>query len=357
MTDLPNMEPAELARPGESAKRAEEANLRYVSDEKPGFSRQKVGKEFRYYDLEGNFIKDRKTLDRIDGLAIPPAWEDIWICSKANGHIQATGRDEKGRKQYRYHEKWNEISNEQKFHKMLSFSEILPHLRDEVDKDMGLAGLTQEKILATIVWLLENTYIRVGNEEYARANNHFGLTTLRNKHVEVVGGTVTFEFTGKSGKKHLVVITDPLVVKTLRKLEDLPGYELFQYVDENGERHPIDSQDVNDYLKQIAGDNVSAKDFRTWGGTVLSAVTLKQLGEFKNKKEALKNINQAVKTVATHLRNTPKISKAYYIHPVVPDTYQKKELIPFFIQVSDKKPARNLTKNEFGVSELLRAFS
>jgi DNA topoisomerase-1 len=357
MTDLPGMEPEELARLAESAKRAEEANLRYVSDDKPGFSRQKVGKEFRYYDLEGKLIKDPKILERIDKLAIPPAWEDVWICSKASGHIQATGRDEKGRKQYRYHEKWNEISNEQKFHKMLSFSEILPGLRDRVDKDMNLSGLTQEKILATLVWLLENTYIRVGNEEYARENNHFGLTTLRNKHVEVGGGKVTFEFTGKSGKKHLVVISDPLVVKTLRKLEELPGYELFQYIDENGGRHSIDSQDVNDYLKQIAGDNVSAKDFRTWGGTVLSALTLNKMGEFKNKKQALSNINQAVKTVAAHLRNTPKICRTYYIHPVVPDTYQKKELVPFFLNVGNKKPIRNLTKDEFGVAELLRTFS
>jgi DNA topoisomerase I len=348
MADLMTMEPEELA---------EEANLRYVSDDRPGFSRQKVGKQFKYYDLEGNAVKDPKVLDRIEKLAIPPAWDDVWISPRPNGHIQATGRDEKGRKQYRYHEKWNEISNEQKFHKMVFFSEILPDLRNRVDRDMAVTTLTQEKILATIVWLLENTYIRIGNEEYARENQHFGLTTLRNKHVEFAGGTATFEFTGKSGKPHQVTITDPLVVKTIRKLEELPGYELFQYIDENGQRQVVDSQDVNDYLRQIAGEQISAKDFRTWGGTVLSAVTLKDFGEFKNKKEAVKNINQAVKTVATHLRNTPKVCKTYYIHPIVPDTYQKKELVPFFIKMEGKRPVRNLTLEETSVAELLRTYT
>jgi DNA topoisomerase I len=348
MADLIGLEPEELAG---------EADLKYVSDDKPGFSRQKVNGEFKYYDLEGQWIRDKKTLERIENLVIPPAWEDVWISPYANGHIQATGRDEKGRKQYRYHGKWNEISNEKKFSRMVLFSEILPKLRYRIDKDMEKRALTQEKILATIVWLLENTYIRVGNEEYAKQNQHFGLTTLRNKHVEINGTTVTFEFTGKSGKRHFVTISDPLVVKTLRKLEELPGYELFQYIDENGERHEVDSQDVNDYLKQIAGDSISAKDFRTWGGTVLSAATLKQFGEFKNKKEALKNINKAIKTVALHLRNTPKVCRTYYIHPVVPVTYQQNVLIPFFLKMESKKPIRNLTRDESGVAELLRAYA
>lgn len=339
---------------------AKESGLRYVSDKSKGISRVKKGKSFAYLDTDGARIKNPDTIHRINKLRIPPAWKNVWICKSPNGHIQATGLDERGRKQYIYHADWISMCQQNKFEKMLDFSEVLPRIRERISQDMNLPGFSEKRILATIVWLLEHTYIRIGNPEYAKENKSFGLTTLRNQHVDVSGNTVTFEFKGKSGVYHSVDISHPRVAKTIRKLEELPGYELFQYIDENKKRRPVDSSEVNDYLKEIAKDDISAKDFRTWGGTVLSAVTLKDLGIFENKTQLKKNVTAAVKTVCKHLGNTPTVCRSYYIHPTVLTTYEKEILIPHFEKVqkkqADQKP-RRLSIDEFSVRELLAQYS
>jgi len=343
----------------EIQKDVEKANLRYVSDDSPGITRKGVGTSFYYVDRYGKRINDTSTLERIEKLAIPPAWESVWIAPFANGHIQATGRDEKGRKQYIYHEEWNRIMQENKFNKLLFFSEVLPTLRREIYEGMQERGLTQRRVLATIVWLLEKTYIRIGNQEYAKENDSYGLTTLRMKHVDVSGDTVKFEFRGKSGKEHEVEIEHPRVAKTIRKLEELPGYELFQYVDSDGNRRLIQSDDVNEYLKKITGEDITAKDFRTWGGTVYAGDALYELGPFETKTQEKKNIASAVKKVSQHLRNTTTVCRCYYIHPTVIETYEKKILIPHFDETKkkiDKKPQR-LSFDEFAVTTLLQQYA
>lgn len=335
---------------------AREVRLRYVSDSKPGFFRQKNRKTFTYYDEDGKRITDRATLSRIEELKIPPAWSDVWICPFPNGHLQATGRDEKRKKQYVYHTKWSEIASQTKFDKMLGFSDVLPKIREKVSRDMDASYLTQEKILATIVWLLDKTYIRVGNEEYARDNSHYGLTTLRSKHVDVKGSTINLVFTGKSGKDHEISISNPKVSKTIKKLEELPGYELFKYLDENGEKHPVDSQDVNEYIKEVARDSVTAKEFRTWGGTVLAGVTLKDIGDYSDKKGLKRNITDAVCNVAKSLGNTPKVCRGYYVHPVVIKSYEDRVLIPHFSRYSKSK-IHGLDRDEYATTTLLRKHS
>lgn len=339
---------------------AKESGLRYISDRSKGISRVKRGNSFSYLDTDGTSLKNPDTLNRIKKLRIPPAWKDVWICKSPNGHIQATGIDERGRKQYVYHADWISMCQQNKFEKMLDFSESLPRIRERIYQDMNLPGLSEKRVLATIVWLLEHTYIRIGNTEYAKENKSFGLTTLRNQHVDVAGDTVTFEFKGKSGVFHSVDISHPRVAKTIRKLEELPGYELFQYIDENKKRRVVDSSEVNNYLKEIGKGDISAKDFRTWGGTVLSAVTLKDLGEFETKTQLKKNLTTAVKTVCNHLRNTPSVCRSYYIHPTVLTTYENKILVPHFEKVQTKqanqKP-RRLSLDEFSVRELLAQYS
>lgn len=304
-------------------------HLRYISDATPGFTRIKKGKGFSYLDRDFKPISDQQTRERINKLRIPPAWTDVWISPIENGHLQATGRDEKGRKQYIYHEEWNTIRQENKFHKMIFMGNILPALRKTIEEHMHEKRLTPNKVLATVVWLLENTYIRVGNKEYVRENNSFGLTTLRSKHTDILGNTVHFSFTGKSGIEHEVDITHPRIARIIRQLENLPGYELFKYV-ENGQKHVVTSEDVNDYLKHLTGEEITAKDFRTWGGTVLAGSKLYEAGNFTSKREAQKKVTQAVKEVACHLRNTPTVSRSYYIHPYIPESYRQKILIPHF---------------------------
>ncbi len=331
---------------------AKEANLRYVSDSQPGFFRQKNKDSFIYYDQKGNRIVDPKITQRIEELKIPPAWDDVWICPITFGHLQATGRDEKRKKQYIYHTKWTEIASQNKFDKMLYFSQALPGIRERVARDMDVTGFKQERILATVVWLLDNTYIRIGNEEYAKDNSHYGLTTLRSKHIEIQGQTVTLEFTGKSGKDHQISVSHPKVIKTIKKLEELPGYELFKYLDDKGEKHTIDSQDVNDYIKEIVKDNITAKEFRTWGGTVLAATVLKKIGDYKNKKELKHNLTTAVCSVAKSLGNTPKVCRAYYIHPVIVKSYKKRTLVPHFESYARSK-IKGLNRDEYAVTTLL----
>ena len=300
---------------------AEEAGLRYVSDSTPGYTRKSKGDDFEFFDTEGKAIRDEQRVLRIKRIGIPPAWRKVWICPSPNGHIQATGCDARKRKQYRYHERWRETRDENKYERMALFGQALPKIRKRVEADLKLPGLQRKKVLATIVQLLERTLIRVGNEEYARENKSFGLTTMQDRHVDVKGSNTRFRFRGKSGKMHEVDISDRRIAKTIAKLQDLPGQELFQFVDDEGEVRNITSQDVNEYLKEITGQEFTAKDFRTWAGTVLAAMALNAVGAFETKKQAKANIKNAITAVAKLLGNTPAICRKCYVHPAVLETY------------------------------------
>jgi DNA topoisomerase-1 len=300
---------------------AKAAGLRYVHDSKPGIRRERHGDAFRYVDAHGKLIDDEDVRKRIKALAIPPAWTDVWICPQANGHLQATGRDAKGRKQYRYHPKWRNVRDEVKYERMIKFGKALPAIRQEVDRALKLPGLPREKVLATIVYLLEATLMRVGNEEYARTNNSFGLTTLRRRHVHIEGSDVEFRFRGKSGVFHTVKVHDRRLARIISRTRDLPGQELFHYVDDNGETHHVESADVNDYLRTITGEDYTAKDFRTWAGTVLAALALQEFEQFDSATQARKNIVHAIESVAQRLGNTPSICRKCYVHPAVIDSY------------------------------------
>jgi DNA topoisomerase-1 len=300
---------------------AAEAGLRYVSDTGPGIRRKRSGSGFLFVGPDGRRITDEKTLERIRKLAIPPAYTDVWICPSPSGHLQATGRDARGRKQYRYHPKWRQVRDETKFGRMVAFSEVLPKIRARVDADLGRPGLPREKVLATVVRLLECTNIRVGNDEYARTNGSYGLTTLRDKHVEVSGGNLRFSFRGKSGKTHEVELSDRRLARIVRRCRDVPGEELFQYLDDDGKRQTIDSGDVNEYLREISGQEFTAKDFRTWAGTMLAVEELRALGPMQTEREAKAAVVQAIDRVAKQLNNTRAVCRKYYIHPTVFETY------------------------------------
>jgi DNA topoisomerase I len=307
----------------ESIEAAEDAGLRYVSDDQPGFSRKRKGGEFEYFDTKGKPIRDEQRLLRIKRLAIPPAWSDVWICPSPNGHVQATGRDARRRKQYRYHERWREIRDENKYDRLINFGKALPKIRRRLKKDLALSGLPREKVLATIVQLLERSFIRVGNEEYARENKSFGLTTMQDRHVDVKGSKLRFRFRGKSGRQHEVDVTDRRIARIVSRLQDLPGQSLFQYLDDEENVCDITSQDVNEYLREITGEDFTAKDFRTWAGTVLAAIALSAAGEFETKKQAKANIKHAISAVAEVLGNTPAICRKCYVHPIILETYLK----------------------------------
>ncbi len=315
----PQKHPVEVVLdPVESAKAA---GLRYVSDTKPGIQRKPCRGGFRYVDSSGRPVRDPETLKRIKSLVIPPAWTRVWICPTPNGHLQATGRDARGRKQSRYHPLWRATRDETKYERMILFGDALPRIRERVEHDLALPGLPRAKVLAAIVRLLETTSIRVGNEEYARENKSYGLTTMRNRHVVVAGATITFDFTGKSGVHHTIDVQNRKLAKIVQRCLDLPGYELFQYLDEDDQRHTIDSADVNDYLHEITGQHFTAKDFRTWAGTVLAAEMLRQFQPFESLTQARKNVVEAIKTVAKRLGNTPSVCRKCYIHPAVLDHY------------------------------------
>src|SRR5215469_5705104 len=333
---------------------AEEAGLQYVSDQRPGYTRKAKGKHFDYFDTEGKPVHDEQRLLRINRLAIPPAWTDVWICSSANGHIQATGRDARRRKQYRYHERWREVRDENKFDRLAQFAKSLPSIRRRVAQDLKLPGLPRQKVLATIVRLLERTFIRIGNEEYARENKSFGLTTLKNRHVKVKGAQALFRFRGKGGRQHQVDVNDRRVAKVIAKCQDLPGQDLFQYLEENGEAREVTSQDVNEYLRQIAGEDFTAKDFRTWGGTVLAAIALSKQEEFQSKKEAKSNIKTAICAVAELLGNTPAVCRKCYVHPVIVEAYMNRTRIAGLNGTKTLKPL-NLRRAERAVLKFLRA--
>jgi len=303
------------------AEAAEAIGLRYVSDDEPGIRRERVGAGFQYRDARGELIASPRLLARIEALRIPPAWEEVWICRRANGHVQATGRDARGRKQYRYHPDWSATRNETKYGRMAEFGAALPNLRERIDGDLSRRGLPREKVVATVLRLMEMTFIRVGNVEYVRANRSYGLTTLRDKHVRVEGGTIHFQFIGKSGQKHAIDVRDRKLARIVRQCRDLPGYELFQYIDEAGERQKVSSGDVNDYLRTATGVEFSAKDFRTWGGSVMAAAALAPLEPAASDAEMRRNVVAVVKDVAAALGNRPATCRKYYIHPVVLDAY------------------------------------
>ncbi len=307
-----------VADPVDSAK---QAGLRYVNDAKPGIKRLGSAPTFRYVGFDGKPVRDKETLHRIRSLVIPPAWVDVWICPVENGHLQATGRDARGRKQSRYHPRWREVRDETKYTRMIAFGSVLPVLRERIEHDLLLPGLPREKVLAALVRLMETTFIRVGNTEYARTNHSYGLTTMRNKHAEVKGATVTFDFAGKSGVHHTIDVENRRLAKIVKSCQDLPGYDLFQYVDQAGERHTIDSSDVNEYLHEITGQHFTAKDFRTWAGSVLTAMMLREFAPYGSPSEAKKNVVEAIKSVAARLGNTPSVCRKCYVHPAVLDAY------------------------------------
>jgi DNA topoisomerase I len=306
---------------------AEEAGLTYVSDEQPGLTRERKGDGFRYLKPSGDPVTEEAVLDRLRRLAIPPAWTDVWICIKANGHLQATGRDARGRKQYRYHPQFRELRESTKYEHMLEFARALPAIRTKIAEHMALRGLPREKVLATVVHLLENTLIRVGNDDYARENKSYGLTTLRNPHVNVAGSQLRFRFKGKSGKSWQLQLKDRRVAKIVKACQDLPGQKLFEYLDDDGEPREVTSADVNEYLKEITGREITAKDFRTWAGTVLAALALKEFETFDSQASAKKNLRAAIESVASRLGNTPTICRKCYIHPEILSSYTEGALL------------------------------
>lgn len=334
---------------------AKVAGLVHVSDDMPGISRRRSGTGFSYRDATGAVIRDQRVLARIRALAIPPAWRDVWICANPRGHLQATGRDARGRKQYRYHPRFRAFRDSAKFEHMLDFAASLPRIRARVDADMGRRGLPAEKVLATIVHLLETTMIRVGNDSYARENKSHGLTTLRNRHARTEGSTVRFRFKGKGGKEWDLGLRDRRVATIIRKVQDLPGQQLFQYLDEDGNRCRVTSTEVNDYLREISGRAVTAKDFRTWTGTVLAAMALAASEAFDSEAAAKRNVRDAIATVAATLGNTPATCRKCYVHPAIIDAYLADELkIVLRREIDETLGDTDLRDEERQVLRLLR---
>jgi DNA topoisomerase I len=337
----------------DSAAAAHLAGLRYTTDEQPGIRRQRKGRGFSYVDRDGHAVRDKSELRRIQRLAIPPAWTDVWISPNPLGHIQATGRDARGRKQYRYHERWREVRDEAKYGRLSDFAKALPRIRERIDADLALPGIPRERVLATAIRILEETFMRVGNVEYARANGSFGLTTLRSKHVDVEGSRIVFRFRGKSGKDHEVDVRDRRLARVVARLEQLPGQELFQYLDDNGELRTIGSEDVNAYLREIANEDLSAKDFRTWAGTVLAARALAELGPTKNERIARQRVVQAVDVVAARLGNTRAVCRKCYIHPGVLDAYAAGDLPAALRRPEKAGRGHGLSTHEAAVAAML----
>jgi DNA topoisomerase-1 len=325
----------------EAEEAARNNHLRYVNDSSPGIARRARGAGFVYRDQKGRLIHDRATLNRIKALAVPPAWKQVWICPLPDGHLQATGRDARGRKQHRYHSRWREVRDESKYAHMISFALALPRIRRRVRADLRQRDLTKTKVLATVVKLLEVSLIRVGNEEYARDNHSFGLTTMRDRHVNINGSKLRFQFRGKSGKEHSIDVQDARLARIVRDCQDIPGQELFQYVDEGGERHKIESGDVNDYLREAGRGDFTAKDFRTWFGTVLAAMALGELKRFESQAQARKNIVRAVEQVAERLGNTPAICRKSYVHPSIISSYLEQSLLRLLALKSPRASQRS----------------
>jgi DNA topoisomerase I len=336
---------------------AQSVGLRYVSDARPGIRRRKTGTGFSSARADGSKLSDADVLKRIKALVIPPAWVDVWISPFADGHLQATGRDAKGRKQYRYHALFREVRESTKYEHVVAFADELPTIRKKVHEHMGRRGLPREKVLATVIHLLETTLIRIGNEDYAKQNNSYGLTTLKNRHVAVDGNEVRFRFTGKSGKQWSLRVRDRRVAKIIKACQDLPGQELLQYVDEAGDCQDVTSSDVNAYLKEITGKDVTAKDFRTWAGTVLAAMALNEVESFDSAAQAKRNLREAIEKVAARLGNTPTICRKCYVHPEVLNCYMDGNLV---LELKSKAESelrgdvQNLKPEEAAVLALLR---
>ncbi len=343
-----------------AAREARAAGLHYVSDETPGIERRRRGAQFAYVGPDGRRIADKAEIARIRHLAIPPAWEQVWIAPDAQAHLLATGRDQRGRKQYRYHPTWRAVRDSDKFERMIAFGEALPRIRATVEQDLRRPGLPREKVLATIVRLLETSLIRVGNDEYARTNGSYGLTTLRERHVEISGNTVAFDFKAKSGKRRQIKIADRRLPRIIRNCRELPGYELFQYVDEAGARHRVVSEDVNAYLRETAGAEFSAKDFRTWAGTVLAATALQEMQSFESQAQAKRAMIQAIESVAGRLGNTPTICRKSYIHPAIFEAFLDKSLVEALrrradAELADDRALAALSAEEAAILGMLRA--
>src|ERR1700674_1355857 len=339
--------------PDSAAEAAQEAGLVYASDFEPGIRRVRKGRGFVYFDTHGKRMTDRDTLDRIATLAIPPAWKDVWISTRPRGHLQATGRDARGRKQPLYHARWRAVRDADKFSRMIGFARALPRIRRRVARDLGQPGLPREKVIATIVRLLEMTYARIGNEEYARDNGSFGLTTLRDRHVTFSGSTVRFLFRGKSGRELELGVTNRRVARVVRRCEELPGQMLFQYLGTDGERRAVHSDDVNQYLQEVSGEDYTAKDYRTWSATVLAIGALRDVARFESDAEAKRNVVAAIDGVARRLGHTRAVCRRSYVHPRVIDTYMDGSL-EGILSIVSSKAYRNLKADEVAVLALLK---
>jgi DNA topoisomerase-1 len=331
------------------------AGLRYVTGAGPGISRKRAGKGFVYIGVDGKPVRDREELKRIQALVIPPAWTNVWICPSPKGHLQAVGRDARGRKQYRYHTLYRQVRDQTKFGRMIAFAQALPRIRRRVEEDLKLPGLPKDKVLAAVVRLLETTCMRIGNEEYARDNASFGLTTLQDRHVRIFGHTMKFKFRGKSGQEHEIELDDKRLSKIVKQCQDIPGYELFQYIDDDGRPCDVGSSNVNTYLREITGEDFTAKDFRTWAGTGLAAQALAEIGPGETQTESKKQIVAAIKSVAKRLGNRPATCKAYYVHPAIIESYQDGTLFEAMRQTPKSCPD-GLQPNEFCVMALVEVY-
>jgi DNA topoisomerase I len=358
------MQPTNSARNGYGSGRtrpdprevAEQAGLTYVSDAMPGITRRRSGTGFTYRDPEGRTIRDPRERRRLSALVIPPAWTDVWICPDPDGHLQVTGRDDRGRKQYRYHPRWRELQDHSKFSRMIVFGMSLPRIRERIERDLAQEGLPSTRVLAAAVRVLDTTPIRVGNERYLRANGSFGLTTMRERHVDLSGGMIRFRFRGKSGKDHVVGLYDPDAARVIRKCTETPGSELFTYRTDEGSYASIDSEDLNEYIQTVSGYDFTAKDFRTWAGTVRTVTVLSELGSGDTLRERKKKAVQAIKFVAADLGNTPATCRSYYIHPGILDVYEKGMLLPLLDEILTHEPpesAAGLRDEEWPVLALL----
>ena len=336
---------------------ARASGLRYSTDDRPGFTRQRAGKGFSYRDTDGNVIRDPDTLERIRKIVIPPAWTDVWISPWSNGHVQATGRDARGRKQYRYHARWREERGAENFGRMIAFAKVLPKIRRRAERDLAKRGLPREKVLGAVVRLLELTLIRVGNDQYARVNRSFGLTTMRDRHARIAGSSVTFRFRGKGGLMHDVGLRDRRLASIIRRCQELPGQELFQYVDGDGVVRDVTSDDVNDYIREASGGDFTAKDFRTWAGTLLAYRALRALQPQDHGTAAKKNVVQAMRVTAEKLGNTPAVARGSYVHPAVLDAYLEGSLGGALVDVAEEQdtpPTEADRTEEIEVVKLLR---
>ncbi|MCC7422977.1 MAG: DNA topoisomerase IB [Planctomycetaceae bacterium] len=346
-----------MSRSADPKLSARRAGLKYVTDSHPGLVRVRVGKNFSYRTAKGAIIRRESTLARIRSLAIPPAWTDVWICADPNGHIQAVGRDARGRKQYRYHPEWNNVRDDLKYGRMIAFAEALPGIRQRVNEHLALRGLPREKVLAAVVRLLETTLIRVGNDEYARTTGSVGLTTMQNDHVQIDGSKLQFEFRGKSGVEHEVDLEDKRLARIVRQCQELPGQELFEYLDEDGNVRDVRSDDVNRYLQEISGRDFTAKDFRTWAGTALAARALQEFEDFDNQAAAKRNVTQAIERVASQLGNTKTVCRKSYVHPAVIASYLDKTLVETLKRRTEERlrqDLHSLTPEEAAVLALLQ---